>query len=99
MPCVLEHASQGELDSFHQDATRNLPASPLIIRYTFGFVPIGIFPALIASLIAKKSFRLIRNGIKKIFFHFHFGSVCSLVMLIIMLTKVHRNNYFMSNFL
>ena len=28
MPCVLERASQAELDLFHQESTRNLPASP-----------------------------------------------------------------------
>ena len=79
MPCVLEHASQGELDSFHQDATRNVPASPLMIRYTCGFVPIGIFPALMACFIAKKSFRLISDGIKKNIFLFRFGSLRSVV--------------------
>ena len=36
-----------------------------MVRYKCGFVPLGIFPALIASLISNKSFSLVKTGMMK----------------------------------
>ena len=79
MPCVLEHASKEQLDVFHKDATKPFSASPLMVQFTCGFVPIGLFPAMIACLIANKSFYLIRAGIKKNLVQFRYGSIQTLV--------------------
>ena len=64
MPCVLHTASKEELDAIcHQ--SRPLCVAPLMVRYKCGFVPLGIFPALIASLISNKFFRLVQRGMTK----------------------------------
>ena len=66
MPCVLQNATKEVLDSKEM-----VPAvSPLMVRYKCGFVPIGVFPAMIAYLIASKSFRLIQQGKEGIFKNF-----------------------------
>ena len=65
MPCVLRTASKHQLDIIFSDPSRPLHVAPLMIRYKCGFVPLGIFPALIASLIPNKSFRLVQRGIMK----------------------------------
>ena len=79
MPCVLEHASKEQLEIIHKNATKPFSASPLMVQFTCGFVPIGLFPAMIACLIANKSFFLIRAGIKKNLVQFRYGSRQSLV--------------------
>ena len=79
MPCVLEHASREELDLHHKSAINDGSASPLMVHYKCGFVPIGIFPALIACLVANKSFDLVQEGIKKNLVSFYFGLNRSLV--------------------
>ena len=61
MPCVLPIASKEKLDAICEDQYRPQCVAPLMIRYKCGFVPLGIFPALIASLIADKSFELIEK--------------------------------------
>ena len=65
MPCVLRAASKHELDAVFNDPGRPLHVAPLMIRYKCGFVPLGIFPALIANLIPSKSFRLVPKGMMK----------------------------------
>ena len=65
MPCVLRTASKHQLDIIFNDPSRPLHVAPLMIRYKCGFVPLGIFPALIAGLIPNKSFRLVQRGIMK----------------------------------
>ena len=65
MPCVLCTASKHQLDVIFSDPSRPLHVAPLMIRYKCGFVPLGIFPALIANLIPNKSFRLVQRGIRK----------------------------------
>ena len=65
MPCVLRTASKHQLDIIFSDPGRPLHVAPLMIRYKCGFVPLGIFPALIASLIPNKSFRWVQRGITK----------------------------------
>ena len=73
MPCVLTLASKEKLDAICEDQSRPQCIAPLMIRYRCGFVPLGIFPALIASLIADKSFELIEKGMRKNIVRFRFG--------------------------
>ena len=65
MPCVLRTASKEELDTICHDQSRPQCVAPLMVRYKCGFVPLGIFPALIASLISNKSFSLVEKGMMK----------------------------------
>ena len=65
MPCVLENATTEELDSVSQDISRPDSVAPIMLYFTCGFVPIGVFPAMIACVISNKSFELIKEGIKK----------------------------------
>ncbi len=48
MPCVLQNASEMELENFRLCCSQNkLPS--LFVYYTCGFVPLGIFPAVVAN--------------------------------------------------
>ena len=51
MPAVLKHAKEEEL---HMEQSPTDPV-PLIIHFKCGFVPVGVFCATIASLVAKKA--------------------------------------------
>ena len=82
MPCVLESTSSQELDLYHKEACKAFLAAPLMVRYTCGFTPIGIFPAMIACLISNKLFFFIEEGVKKNMVQFFFGSKKSLVSFI-----------------
>ena len=79
MPCVLKNATKDELDSISK---RPHVVSPIMVRFKGGFVPIGIFPAMIASLITNKSFRLIQEGILKNVVQFRYGSRYTLLTFI-----------------
>ena len=79
MPCVLQNASKDKLDDFCKDTPHSNSIAPLIVCYKCGFVPIGVFPAVIASLIANSSFRLIKKGIMKNLVQFRYGSLLTLV--------------------
>ena len=65
MPCVLRTASKHQLDAVFNDSDRPLHIAPLMIRYKCGFVPLGIFPALISNLIPNKSFNLVQREMMK----------------------------------
>ena len=65
MPCILRTTSKEELDAICHDQSRPQCVAPLMVRYKCGFVPLGIFPALIASLISNKSFSLVERGMMK----------------------------------
>ena len=82
MPCVLKSASTGELDHYCKNATATISAAPIMVRYTCGFVPMGVFPAFIACLIANKSFDLIQTDIRKNKVQFLYGDDHSLVTFI-----------------
>ena len=82
MPCVLQNASKDKLDTFCKDTRRPISIAPLMMRYKCGFVPIGVFPAVIASLIANSSFRLIEKGMMKNLVQFRYGSLLTLVTFI-----------------
>ena len=79
MPCVLHTASKHQLEAIFSDPGRPLHVAPLMIRYKCGFVPLGIFPALIASLIFNKSFRLVQRGMMKNKVQFHHQPLKTLV--------------------
>ena len=54
MPCILKSATSEELDDICQRrGSHPLLSAPLMIRYECGFVPIGVFPALIARLVGQ----------------------------------------------
>ena len=65
MPCVLRTANKEELDAICHNQSHPQCVAPLMVRYKCGFVPLGIFPALIASLISNKSFSLVERGMMK----------------------------------
>ena len=75
MPCVLHTASKEKLDAALTDQSRSECVAPLMIRYKCGFVPLGIFPALIASLIGNKAFDLVKRDMMKNKIQFYFGTL------------------------
>ena len=78
MPCVLNNATREELDSKKQPHE----VSPIMVRFKCGFVPIGVFPALVACLISNKSFTLIQEGIFKDVVQFRYGTQHTLLTFI-----------------
>ena len=71
MPCVLRITSRKSWIPFAM-ISLVLCVAALMIRYKCGFVPLGIFPALIACLIAKQYFMLVEKEmikIQKVQFH------------------------------
>ena len=79
MPCVLRTASKEELDAILIDESRPECVAPLMIRYKCGFVPLGIFPALIASLIGNKTFVFVEEDMFKNKVQFYYGSLKILI--------------------
>ena len=79
MPCVLNTATMEELDSISKIPHE---VCPIMVRFKCGFVPIGIFPAMIACLISNKSFVVIVDGILKNVVQFRYGVHRTLVTLL-----------------
>ena len=79
MPCVLHLASKKELDTICHNQSRPQCVAPLMVRYKCGFVPLGIFPALIASLISNKSFSLVERKMMKNKVQFRYQPLKTLV--------------------
>ena len=79
MPCVLRTASKEKLDAMLTDPSLPKCVAPLMIRYKCGFVPLGIFPGLVASLIGNKAFDLVQKCMLKNSFQFYFGPLQILV--------------------
>ncbi len=88
IPCLLENTSAEELDLFHKEACRLCFVEPLLMYFTSGFTPMGLYSAAMACLIANKSFSFIREGVKKNMVHFLFGSN------LIRVTFISRCKYF-----
>ena len=65
MPCVLENATHEEMTKWWDTALSQQFPAPLFLQYKCGFVPIGVFPAIIANLAANVSVKIKWNGIKK----------------------------------
>ena len=83
MPCVLKNASSEEL-YIHSSLHLYLLAS-LMVHY---FVPIGIFPAIIANLVSHNPLKLIEHDIKKNRVQFRYGRDRDTV------TLIYRTKYF-----
>ena len=75
MPCVLHTACKEKLDAVLTDESRPECVAPLIIQYKCGFVPLGIFPALTASLIGNKAFEIVEEDMMKNIVKFRFGDL------------------------
>ena len=73
MPSVLLNATHEEMASWWDDTHKQVSPAPLFITYQCGFVPIGVFPAMIANLTAERSLKLIVKGIRKNRVEFQFG--------------------------
>ena len=73
MPSVLLNATHEEMASWWDDTHKQVSPAPLFIRYKCGFVPIGVFPAMIAILTAERSLKLRVKGIRKNSVEFQFG--------------------------
>ena len=82
MPCVLRTASKHQLEVIFSDPGRPLHVAPLMIRYKCGFVPLGVFPALIATLIHRTSFRIVKDKVMKNEVQFRWGPLLTLVSLL-----------------
>ena len=79
MPCVLHTANKEKLDAMLNDQFHPECVAPLMIRYKCGFVPLGIFPALIASLIGNKAFTVVEEDMLKNKVQFYYGSLKILI--------------------
>ncbi len=73
MPCVLENTSAKELDLFHKESCSCF-VEPLLVYFSSGFTPMGLFPASMACLVSNKSFTFIGEGVKKNMVNFLYGS-------------------------
>ncbi len=73
MPCVLNNTSAKELDLFHKESYRSCFMEPLLVYFSCGFTPMGLFPASMACFISNKSFFFIREGVKKNMVQFLYG--------------------------
>ena len=82
MPCVLRTASKHQLEVIFSDPGRPLHVAPLMIRYKCGFVPLGVFPALIATLIHRTSFRIVKDRVMKNEVQFRWGPLQTLLSLL-----------------
>ena len=82
MPCVLRIAKKNVLDAVYNDTSRPHSIAPLMVRYKCGFVPIGVFPAMVASLIGNTSFRQVEKGMMKNLVQFHYVPLHTLVTFI-----------------
>ena len=82
MPCVLSTASKHQIDPIFNDPSRPLHVAPLLVRYKCGFVPLGIFPALIATLVCRSSFTLMEDEVMKNKIQFRWGPLQTLVSLL-----------------
>ena len=74
MPCVLQSLSREEIKEWWEsNTTKALPAAPLFVQYDCGFVPLGIFPAMITNLAKQRMFKVVVKGIRKNLVTFKFG--------------------------
>ena len=82
MPCVLPNAPSAELKVSHKSSSSKILPFPLMIRFKCGFVPTGVFTAMMANLASQQSLKMIVNGIRKNRVEFHFGKAFDTVTLI-----------------
>ena len=85
MPCVLNSATREELDSV---SNKPHEVCPIMVHFKCGFVPIGIFTAMVACLFTNKSFVVIEDGLLKNVFQCRYGIHHTL------LTFICRSTYY-----
>ena len=73
MPCVLQNTTHEELKQSWDSIYSNSLLAPLFIRYVCGFVPIGVFPAMIANI--ARRFKMVEEGIKKNRVQFYYNTI------------------------
>ncbi len=100
MPCVLRSASKATLDAISTHKSCPLSIAPLRVRYVCGFVPIGVFPAMMASFIGNSSFKLKEAGMMKNLVQFHYGLGYALITFLahpkfyeVVISQLPRGNY------
>ena len=81
MPCVLKSARASELT-----VTRsNSDPAPLMLRYQCGYVPVGVFPAMITNLVSHQKelgWEMVEKGLRKNRVQFQVGRDFDTVTLI-----------------
>ena len=82
MPCVLPNAPSAELKVSHKSSPGQVQPFPLVIRFKCGFVPTGVFTAMVASLASQPSLKMISNGMRKNRVQFHLGKAFETVTFI-----------------
>ena len=82
MPCVLPNAPSAELKLSHKSSPGKVLPFPIMIRFKCGFVPTGVFTAIMANLASQQSLKVIVNGIRKNRVQFHFGKAFDTVTFI-----------------
>ena len=82
MPCVLKSARASDL-RLPSSSERDPP--PLMLRYDCGYVPVGVFPSLITSLVSSQQvngWEMIEEGLRKNKVQFRVGKDYDTVTLI-----------------
>ena len=81
MPCVLKSARASELTV----ARSNSDPAPLMLRYHCGYVPVGVFPAMITNLVSHQrelGWEMVEKGLRKNRVQFQVGRDFDTVTLI-----------------
>ena len=81
MPCVLKSARASELTV----ARSNSDPAPLMLRYQCGYVPVGVFPAMITNLVSHQrelGWEMVEKGLRKNRVQFQVGRDYDTVTLI-----------------
>ena len=81
MPCVLKSARASELTV----ARSNSDPAPLMLRYQCGYVPVGVFPAMITNLVSHQKelgWEMVEKGLRKNRVQFQVGRDFDTVTLI-----------------
>ena len=81
MPCVLKSARTEDLSVIRSDSD---PA-PLMLHYQCGYVPVGVFPAMITNLVSKQRdirWEMVEEGLRKNRVQFTVGKDYDMITLI-----------------
>ena len=80
MPCVLESARASDLEV----RVSSSDPAPLMVRYDCGYMPTGVFPAMITHLVSTQGgWRMFEKGIRKNKVQFHVGQYWDKVTLVL----------------
>ena len=97
MPCVLKSARASEMTV----ASSNSDPAPLMLRYQCGYVPVGVFPAMITNLVSHQrelGWVMVEKGLRKNRVQFQVGRDYDTITLIshprYFEVVVVRNEYF-----